>query len=272
MQRRMQKFLFSFVIAALLMSSSITCYAANTKSLYLLYDIEYRPKYPKGVSETIAKYDAAMRYIMMYRYIDSMADTSGVLSKRITELKDRLDVIQDKLRSAYFLDINEIYALEEEYKVLHSQYAGYVEAMKTMSTKDESNVLDDVPTYKEYCYALELKKLYSGEHNLGAVMIKYPVNKKVDAVSKTKQGILLKVNDATVSSIFNGRVTNVSNHSVTVSHYDGIYTYYGNLHDIDVNVGDSLSQGSPIGKTNGVELRLRIDDKVVDITKVFNED
>ena len=269
----MRKYLFSFAVLFCVVISNSTCYAANTKALYTLYGKEYSPKYPKGVSETIAKYDSAMRYLTMYHYIKGVANSSDILASRVKELKKELDDIKNKLTLGYFKDTSEIYDLEERYSTLYDQYSGYMQTLQTFSVKDESINLKDVPTYKEYCYALELKKLYSGEHNLGSVLVKYPVVGDVKSVSKTKKGIRLKVNDAKVQSIFNGRVTNVSNNSVTVSHYDGIYSYYGNLHKIRVHVGDSVSQGSQLGvATSSVELRLMVDNEIVDITQIFNED
>ncbi len=272
-QRRMRRYLFSFAVLFCVMVSSFTCDAADTKALYTLYGKEYSPKYPKGVSETIAKYDSAMRHLTMYHYIDGVANSSDILSARIKALKKELDAIKDKLTLGYFKEANEIYELEEKYSTLYKQYSGYMKTLQTFSVKDKSINLKDAPTYKEYYYALEMKKLYSGEHNLGSVHIKYPVVGEVKSTAKTKQGIKLKVSNAKVQSIFNGRVTNVSNNSVTVSHYDGIYSYYGNLHKIKVHVGDSVSQGSVLGTAaSSVELRLMIDNEIVDIKQIFNED
>lgn len=272
-QRKMRKYLFSFAVLFCVVISSSTCYAANTKALYTLYGKEYSPKYPKGVSETIAKYDSAMRYLKMYHYIDGVASSSDILSARIKDLKKELDTIKDKLTLGYFKDTNEIYELEEKYSTLYKQYSGYMETLQTFSVKGETVNLKDAPTYKEYCYALEMKKLYSGEHNLGSVHMKYPVVGEVKSIEKTKQGVRLEVSSAKVQSIFNGRVTNVSNNSVTVSHYDGIYSYYGNLHKIKVHVGDSVSQGSVLGTAaSSVELRLMVGNEIVDIKQIFNED
>lgn len=255
------------------MLNTTSVYAANTKSLFLLYDIDYVPTYPQDITDTIESYENAKRYAFMYQYITKIPDKSPVIEKRLEEVDAQLAKVKDKLKNCYFLPMDEITALEEEYTELNDKHNDYTNALHLYTVDNSDYDFSNVPTAKEYYKAVELKKYYSGEHTIGELLVKYPTDEKPTKVTKNANEVVLTIPETKVKSMYSGRVTNTNNNSVTISHFDGVYTYYGNLKDINVKVGDAVSQYTPIGTAEGdLTLRLKVANKIVDISKIFYED
>lgn len=246
--------------------------AGTAADLYELYGKEFQVKYPESVTQTISKYQEAKKYAAMYQYVITSEYDDGILQKRAEELKKTITSAETTLLNGYSMDIEDIYETEESYKSSLSLLEDTELAMQRADVQYNVPTVKDVPTYTEYCNARTLKSCYDTYSNIGSIKdITYPVDSAclVEYEDATKLK-LATIKESVVVSLFNGVVVDVHETDLTISHRNGVYTFYGGLKDIAVEVGEEVKQGQPIGYSSGhLTLKLKIDDEIVDIAKLF---
>lgn len=246
-------------------------YAETAKDIYELYGIEYTDCIPDSVLDVIQRYDNAKRYVTMYQYIVNSSYNSMELKTRIDVESKRLSKLESNLLGGFNKSIDEIYALEDDYlstrKDLETNelYAAFETA--NIETPDVKHI----PTESEYMEALRTKDEIIGTSNVGKISaVPVPVL-YADNMHTFKKSLYIQVlNSSDVVSVFNGAIVSVKNNCITIAHSGNIYSYYGNLDEVYVSVGDVVFQNQPIGYTNdSIVFKFKINGSIVDPELLF---
>lgn len=261
-------------VFCLLLYSSVTAYAKGVEDLYTLYGIPYEVTYPDDIMRIISDFQYAEKYVSMYRYVVESTFDTTVIENRISKLEVDLLSVEEQLLCGYTLSIEEIYTLEDEYVSITGQLE---DAKKSLIGGEiDYNIpnAENTPTRKEYEEALEKKSKMGAAVNLGEFELNYPVDTGALISDKTDTHLELAVaNNSTVTALFNGTVTAITSSSISIDHTNDVFTFYGNLRSVSVNVGDAVTQGQPIGTTTStLMLKMKLDGNLVDITKIFKEE
>jgi murein DD-endopeptidase MepM/ murein hydrolase activator NlpD len=265
----------ALILVIALVLQATTAYASTASDVYAVYDMSYEPSYPKGVLSTIAAYQNAKKYVYMYQYvIESEYDTT-LIDRRIEEYKKTVETTSEKLLGGFSLDLSEIYALEDQYTEAVQKKEEAELSLVSYTVDYEAPTAKDVPTYAEYQQACTTKSLIDNKANVGTLEnLSYPTETAclIDSSNDTSMTFATSSNTV-VTSLFNGKVAKVTDDSVTVCHYNKIYTCYSNLSSVTVKKGDIVCQGQSVGiSTSKFTLRMKVGGKLVDVSKLFKED
>lgn len=249
--------------------------ATSLEEFYEFYDVDYTDAYPNDIINTIRNYQEAQRYIKRYRgVIESEFDTT-LYESRLLSLKKELDETSKMLLAGYDLSLYEIYSLEDKYNELSDNIANLEKAMCVSDNSIEVLDKDKVPTYSEYCKALEEKAKIDSSDAIGDIdKLEPPIasSKLLDKHSSTST-TYMTTQGAVIKSLFSGKVTEVGDDYCVISNDYKMVMYYRNLSSIDVKVGQSLNAGAIIGKSyKYVTLQLSLNNKFVDLTKLFEKE
>lgn len=263
------------VIAALSVLMSCTpCYAETASDLYAFYGVDYAIDYPEDVLKTISDYNSAKRYVQMFRYVSESEYDHSIIDNRIEELELQLDKAQKTLMSGYNLSLSEIYAAEDMYKTVTQKLDDACASKECEEIEYQTPSLNSVPSYTEYVEALNTKALIKSREDIGNITgLKYPVSSAALVDSVSDNALTLSVLEgSTVTSLFDGVIAQVTDDSITVYHYNGIYTYYGGVITAYVEKGDTVSQGQSLGSCGPrLTLKLKLDRDLVNISELFKE-
>lgn len=264
-----------FVVCALLLLHNTPCQAATVDELYAVFDMEYSVEYPKDVLDTIDNYNYAKRYMSMYRYVvESEYDIESV-NKNIEYLEDRLTEIESNLSKGFVLNLDEIYLLEDEYTEVYNQLERAKKSLISVDVDVRIPTSTDTPTYAEYINAMQKKALLATQAELGNVKgLDYPIDTAALVKDLSDTHLTLSVADgSTATSLFNGKVVDITDDSITLYHYNNVYTLYKGIQHSYVEKGDTVYQGQSIGTVNSnLTLKLKLNGKLVDVSLLFKED
>jgi septal ring factor EnvC (AmiA/AmiB activator) len=259
-------------LVVLLFLTPATIYADTANDLYDLYDMKYEDSIPEDVIDTISRYNYAQKYVSMFQYVAVSEYDTDLINAKIDQLESNLESLTDQLLAGYDLSMDEIYTLEDEYNETYTKLQDAKDSLQTVEIDFDTPTVDNTPTYSEYKEALQKKSKLVTEAELGEISdLSYPVTTAALESDRTFTSLTLAVADgATITSLFNGTVALTDDNSITIDHHNGIYTYYGGLTSYYVRPGDTVYQGQSIGTSgNKVILKLKIDGKLVDISKLF---
>ena len=274
MGSRVRHFKHILILTLALMLSTTQAQAGTVKDLYSLYHIRWQSDYPKGVLDTIRKYQSAAKYTYMYSYVDNSTYDRSIINNRVTEYKAEVKSLKKRLLAGIDLDISTLYELEDEYKTAKINLDNAKKSTKT-STINIPKIHVSNALKQRYKEAVKRKKLYEKSLEIGSTKhLPYPVDADVIPVESTAEYLQLEPADGScVLALFDGVVVKATSNSVTVSHGHGVETRYTNLGVVTVLKGQNLSQWSPLGMTKGkVKIQLMINNKLVDIRKLFEEE
>lgn len=262
------------VIFIVMLFKCTTVNASTAEDLYKMYNIKFETKYPEDVLNTIRKYDNAKKYLSMYKYVASSEYDESIVSKRINELECEKSTIEDRLLAGYNLSISEIYDLEDRYVTVCKHLN---DAKKTIESYDVDFTRpepEDVPTYSEYLEAKKIKSSIDTKMNIGDIVNIKPTNVAYLLESSTENSMTIKVaSGTTVTSLFNGEVVMINGSGITIDHYNGIYTFYGDVDETYVNIGDTVYQGQALGTVDDfLTLKCKVGNKIVNINKLFEKE
>ena len=267
---RVKSKVFSLVIALCLLPTTV--FAGTAEDLYKLYGKEFTVKYPESITRTISRYQNAKKYAAMYQYVITSEYDNSILQKRADDLRESISTAESTLLNGYNMSLEDIYTAEETYRDSVHLLASTEKAMETDDVQYTLPETKDIPSYVEYCNAKTLKSCYDSYNNIGSLdSLTYPVDSAclVEYVDNSKLK-LTTVQWSVMHSLFNGTVVDVKEDNLTISHHNGIYTYYGGLSDISVKVDEEVKQGQPIGYSSGhIVLRMKVDNEIVNVSKLF---
>lgn len=267
-------------ITAVIMSLSLILYTPavtsceTTTDLYSMYDMSYTVEYPKDIMDTISKYQNAKKYVSMYQYVILSEYDTKLLDERERNCLKTIEKSEKSLLGCYNADLQTIYSYEDAYVTAVRQYDDVVKSKVTAPIDYEAPKPADVPTSSEYRKACNKKAYLDSCSNLGDVTdLHYPFNVAclIDSTDNNRITFLTQ-RDALVQSLFNGKVAKCDNTSLTIYHYNGVYTHYTGLSSVSVKKGDKVRQYEPVGtSTSKVTIQLKLNGKLVDISKLFKE-
>lgn len=264
-----------FVVCTLLLLQDTPCQAATVDELYAVYGMEYSVEYPKDVLDIIDNYNYAKRYMSMYRYVvESEYDVESV-NKNIEYLEDRLTEIEGNLSKGFDLSLDEIYLLEDEYTEVHNQLERAKKSLISVDVDVRVPTSTETPTYDEYVNAMQEKALLNTQAELGNVKgLDYPIATAALVKDLSDTHLTLSVAEgSTATSLFNGKVVDITDDSITLYHYNNVYTLYKGVQHSYVVKGDTVYQGQSIGTVNSnLTLKLKLNGKLVDVSLLFKED
>lgn len=267
-------------ITAMLMSLALVLYTPTTANcetttdLYDMYAMPYTVKYPKGILDTINKYQNAKKYVSMYQYVILSEYDTEILDTRERNCLKTIEQSEKSLLGCYNADLQTIYDYEDAYVTAVRQYDDVVKSKVTTPIDYEAPKPANVPTSSEYRKACNKKAYLDSCSNLGDVKdLHYPFNVAclIDSIDNNSITFLTQ-KDALVQSLFNGKVAKCDDTSLTIYHYNGVYTHYAGLSSVSVKKGDKVRQYEPVGtSTSKVTMQLKLNGNLVDISKLFKE-
>lgn len=251
-----------------------TVFASTAEDLYKVYNIKFEAEYPENVLSTIQKYDNAKKYLSMYKYVALSDYDESIINKKIDNLIEEKNKIEEQLLSGYNLSLSDIYALEDKYVTVCKQLNDAESTSKTYSVEFNKPEPDSVPTYKEYIEAKRIKASIDTQMDIGDLDNVNPVTTAYLIDECSDNVITLDVPDsATVVSLFNGEIARIDTDGITINHYNGIYTFYGGVNNVYVDVGDTVYQGQAVGTVDeNLILKCKVGNKIVDINKLFEKE
>ena len=260
------------VICLLLFPVSVK--ASTASDLYKFYGKELVVEYPKGVTETISKYQAAQRYVKQFRYVADAEYDYSILESRIADSQSNLDYATNQLASGYHLDLETIYGLEDVYCQAVKQLDEAVSANTFYDINYQLPIDTSQNLYSDYSAAVQIKSLVDKRCDIGKLTnLEYPVLSNAYILDSDDTSVtFMQLADSVFTSLFNGKVSSVDETSIVVNHYNGIFTHYSYVKKPIVEVGDIVSQGQPIGYTyTRLTVKLSVDDELQDIARLFKE-
>lgn len=248
-----------------LCSPTLSVKALTAEELYETFDIDYVPEVSKDDLDIIQKFNYAKRYVQMFRYVaDSTYDTSAIESK-IETAQNRLAEIEQELLGGYSLSTTEIYDLEAEYQHLAGQILELASCTENIELDYKGMEPTDIPSYEDYLVAVANKNLAESRCQLGdskpSVITNTHLVSDFDSTTVTYVSTPLAV----TTSLFNGVVVFANDTTVTINHYNNIYTSYRGLTPC-VEKGDTIGQGQCIGYSSGtLSVRMKVGGEFVNI-------
>ena len=271
---RKSKSVVALVLCLCLLSVN-PIYADTASDLYELYGSEYVTDYPDGTLETISKYQNAKKYVAMYQYVITSDFDPSIINERIDKYSEEIDECSAKLLAGYSMSLEDIFDAEGEYLEATSLLHEAKKSLKQYEIDYSAPEAKDTPSYTEYSNACVVKDVIDAKSELGDVKsVKYPINGAclIDDQTDTSLTLLTAENNL-VQSLFNGVVAKTTEDSVTVYHYNHIYTYYGGLTNVTVSKGDTVYQYQTLGTSSShVTLKLKINGDIVDINKLLHKE
>lgn len=272
MGRRAGKETVLAIIISCLITQTVS--AATIQDLYDFYNVKCDVECPAEITDTINAYQRAEKYESMYQYVNSSTYDPIVLQRRVKACEEDLQTVTDKLLSAYDLTQDEIYTLESEYRICQQELKNAKAALSGCAIEYNIPDLGDVPTKKEYEYALHLKDFCNPYQEIGDIEnLQFPVQGDALISDYTKSSMTLRTTKNTlVTSLFNGVVLDCDESSVTLFCGSDVFVYEGNLDKIIVDKGDTVNQGDVIGKTSrNVLLKLKLGGSLCDVHQLFSK-
>lgn len=270
MSKRVTNTTANIAIGIMLLLQPLTAYAYTAEELYEDCEVEWESPYSQEDLDTIRNYNYAKRYASMFRYVADSTYDESVIEERIQQCEEQLQSIEKELLAGFDKTEVEIYQLESDYNTALQQLEEAKSTMTPIDVDVKKLSADEIPTYAEYVKALNRKRSTEVSCNLG----------EMKAVKASLNAVLIKdytstsvtyatVEGSGVVSLFNGVVAAVGEDHVTINHHNGIVSSYKGLR-ATVKVGDTVTQGSPIGITPGeFTVKLRVGDKLIDIYKLL---
>lgn len=270
MSKRIANTAANLAIGIMLLLQPLHAFAYSAEELYTECEVQWESPYSQEDLDTIRDYNYAKRYASMFRYVADSTYDETVIENRIKDCEEALADIESQLLSGFDKTAEELYQLESDYSIALQQ----LEEAKTTTMPVEVDVkqlnADEIPSYQEYVKALNRKRATEVSCNLGesktvqismnAVLVKDYTDTYVTYATVEGSGIV---------SLYNGVVAAVGEDHVTINHRNGIVSSYKGVR-ATVKVGDKVTQGSPIGLTNGeFTVKLRVGNKLVDIYKLL---
>jgi len=259
----------------LLSIPTIKIYADTVEDLYNFYNISLTDSEPDEAVDIVTRYDKAKRYVAMYQYVADSNFDKKIIEDRVATLEERLEDITKALNNGYYLSASDIYRLEDEYVTCSKRLSESKKALSNKSVDIKDSVPSNVPSYEEYITAKKELSLYDYSADIGDLkFISYPVSGAALVKDITDESITLSVKEGSdILSLFNGIVVGVTEDSVTIQHSKNVYSLYKNLKSNKVVLGDKVTQGEIVGKSNNtLFLKLKIEDSLVNISELFKED
>ena len=263
-----------FVLSLLLLILvAIPVKANEVEDLYALYDVQYIPEVPKEITDVIERYQNAERYTFMYQYVATSEYDKEIVNSSIKEHKKRLKEIEDELLCGYDKSLNDIYLLEDEYRVETQRLEDTQKSLKSLSVESSMPNVDAIPSKDEYLNALNKKAEILSNHSIGSIEnLSVPIHAQY-MVEDTTDNIFtyLTVDDTAISALFNGVVEQASDDMIVLNHYNGIKTYYS-VKESKVSEGDSVYQGQLIGAcTKYPSIQMTLQGVRMNLDKLFEE-
>lgn len=261
------------VIFVMLILKPVCCYAGTADDLYEVYDIPYVQQYPDNTSEVMFNYNNSHRFFTMYHSVVNVDYDTSLTAAKVKDIEQKLNNLREQLNNGFYLSTSDIYELESEYMYYEKQLNNLNKAMEFYEVEINKDYTS-VPTKEEYEDALAVKNKIDAESELGDIYIKYPVKSPVLADTVKPTSMLLAVkNNAEVTAMYNGTVMEIGDTFIAINHNNDIYSYYGNISNTNLSVGDKVKQGDVIAySTDRLLLKLKLGNKLVDISKVLEED
>lgn len=265
---------FKAAIVVLSLVSASHCLdvkATTVSDLYELYDKRITEMYSESTLETIADYQRQLRSSAMYEYVKKSTFDNKLIEDKIKTLESELNYLETQLLNSYDEDLSTIYELEDDYETTKKSLENTRKSSESFEVK-----LPDEKTFSKNKYKKALRDKNKTDYNkdIGTYLNRYPVSGDIKSVKSTEDRLELYIsNRSTISPLFNGKVSKVTDDSITLSHDCGIYSYYRGLEEILVNVGDTVYQGQKLGYSSDVViLKFKINGDIVDVSKLFQEE
>lgn len=254
-----------------LCSTTLSTKALTAEELYSVFGITYESGISKEDLETIQNYNQAKRYVQMFRYVAESEYDKGAVDTKIDATVERMTEIETSLLAGFDLPANEIYDLESEYRSLSKQLEELQSSTVTVPLDYSEKEPTEVPTYEEYLIAVANKNLADSRAKLGdstpTVMTNTHLVSDFDETTVTYASTPLSV----TTSLFNGVVVYSEGDTVTINHYNNIFTSYKGLTPC-VEKGDTIGQGQCIGYSSGIlSVRMKVGGQFVNIHSYLEE-
>lgn len=270
------------IIAPLILSLCVALpvHASTVDELYDYYGKEYIVEIPNDVSETIKQYNAAKKYVSMYHYVINSEYDVSILETEKATLEKELEVVRTGLHAGYNKTIGEIYALENRYLEIKGRLSNISDAMNSYEVPTASLSVNNVPSYSDYKVAMKRKNELLSQAEIGVVPSRgYPLQSQCHLEEHSKAFTrYATINNTGVTAMFNGVVKEIKNDAdygltLIIDHYNGVLSYYCNLEEVTVKVGETLYQGQQVGYIidSTAIFRLSLSGEFVDVSTLFVE-
>ncbi len=176
-------------------------------------------------------------------------------------------------------DLSEIWEAERAYRNTIGLYQEFAEERKAYDFAISGVTLEEVQTSKEEVSQLKKKASQMIYPDIGEMKdLQFPTSGKLEISSsfgyrenpkesgkqQFHNGIDLKANEGTVvNSVFSGKVLKAefseeTGNCVLISHSNELQTFYADLGELSVQVGDYVSQNQAIGKMGKQDLHFAV--------------
>ena len=254
--------------------------AASVKDLYNFYDIDYDTEVPSQLSETIKGYDSAKKYVEMYHHVVTSEFDTTCIDIELQNIDIRLSEIENELLGGYYLTLNDIYLLEDEYYSLLERKDDLIKSLETYTVDVDSVNTSNVPSYEDYKNAVRDKNDFTAKLEIGVVdNLTVPLQSEAILIESTDLSSTYKTVTGTgVLSLFNGVVESVEDSdnglSIVINHYNGVKSYYDYLEETSLVEGATVYQNQNIGYIlgNKLNLRLSLNGEFVNVSELFKEE
>lgn len=270
MSKRIANKAANLAIGIMLLLQPLHAFAYTAEELYTDCEMQWESPYSQEDLDTIRDYNYAKRYASMFRYVADSTYDEAVIENRIKDCEALLEDIESELLAGFSKTTEELYQLESDYAAALQQLEEAKSTTMPVEVDTKKLSAEEIPSYQEYVKALNRKRATEVSCNLGelktvqismnAVLVKDYTSTSVTYATVEGSGIV---------SLYNGVVAAVGEDHVTINHRNGIVSSYKGVR-ATVKVGDKVTQGSPIGLTDGeFTVKLRVGNKLVDIYKLL---
>lgn len=263
-----------------LLTTPLQVNAASVDELYSLYGIKYNATLDGTVSETIKGYNNAKRYVEMYHHVSTAEFDTSVIDAELKHIDSRLKEIKEELFAGFYLTLDDIYLLEDEYNSLVDRKEELCQVDTDVTLDYQVPNLDTVPAYADYKEALKIRNEFEAQKEIGLLEgLEYPLQASSIMYDVNTLFTTFKTIDNTgVLCLFNGRVEKVEDTrdglQITIDHYNGVRSIYNYLEETSLRTGDTVYQNQSIGYLlgNKLTLQLQLNGEFVDVSKLYNKE
>ena len=265
MSNYLSKAALAVCLLLVLCTTTLSVSALTARELYELFDIDYKSDISEEDLTTIQQYNYAKRYVQMFRYVADSSYDANSIKQKINATEQRLREIESELLGGYYLSSTAIFELESEYQTLTRQLQELKSCIESVELDVKELKPEDVPSYEDFIIAVANKNLADSRSQLGSnspsIMTNIHLVSDFDDTTVTYASAPLSI----ITSLFNGIVIYADEDTVTVYHYNNIYTSYKGLTPC-VEKGNTIGQGQCIGYSSGIlSVRMKVGGEFVDI-------
>jgi len=230
-------------MALLVCSIPTPCFANNTtEELYELYELQPQSSCDANVLKTLHDYNTTKKQAIMYSNL--LALSANHINEE--ELLRQVQYYENQLNNSYNRSFDQIIRLEDELLNAKERYNNAVEINKRKLKLVSVNVAP--VTYEECQEAKALYQKYTVSQNLGDFKLDNAPLETYKNIQNIDDATIYNVApDTMVRSIFNGKVTSISENTIVISDADYVSVHYKGINNIAVHVNDNVTQGQPLG-------------------------